>query len=276
MRRHEALRAELVAQFGGACERCGYSRCVRALHFHHRDPTTKRDWAIENGKARLAEAKAHPTRFVLLCANCHIEEHDALDKARQTTMPCAICGREFPCKPYEKAGHRMYCSRACRDKARRRRSQATIPARLWKHVVKGDGCWEWVGATTRGFPVLTLTNEQGVSTQRSARRVSYELHYGPLPAAARVLVTCENQMCIRPDHLQRATPAEVGRQQAEQGRTAHGAGVTSAKLSEQQVREIRARYAAGGVSQTKLAKEFGLAQGTVGELLRRETWRHVP
>jgi len=62
---------------------------------------------------------------------------------------------------------------------------------------------------------------------------------------------------------------------ARRGRTTQGERSSSAKLTEDQVREIRARYAAGGISQSKLGKEYGLAQATVGELLRRVTWHHL-
>ena len=48
-----------------------------------------------------------------------------------------------------------------------------------------------------------------------------------------------------------------------------------AKLSEEQVREIRVRYAAGGISQKVLAVEYNLSQPTVGRIVRRENWKHV-
>jgi hypothetical protein len=31
----------LVEEAGGRCETCGYSRCIAALEFHHRDPAAK-------------------------------------------------------------------------------------------------------------------------------------------------------------------------------------------------------------------------------------------
>ena len=36
------MKATLVAEAGGACRLCGYSTTMRALHFHHVDPTDKR------------------------------------------------------------------------------------------------------------------------------------------------------------------------------------------------------------------------------------------
>lgn len=48
-----------------------------------------------------------------------------------------------------------------------------------------------------------------------------------------------------------------------------------AKLTEEQVTEIRARSAAG-TGKLKLAKEFGLSKTTVMGIVRRTTWAHLP
>jgi DNA-binding MarR family transcriptional regulator len=59
-------------------------------------------------------------------------------------------------------------------------------------------------------------------------------------------------------------------------RNAHGEKAPWSKLTEAQVTEIRQRYAAGGISQSALAREYGLNQPTVGEIVRREIWKHIP
>lgn len=48
------------------------------------------------------------------------------------------------------------------------------------------------------------------------------------------------------------------------------------KLNEAQVREIRERFAAGGVSQAQLARDYGVPQTQVSRIIRRTAWRHVP
>jgi hypothetical protein len=48
-----------------------------------------------------------------------------------------------------------------------------------------------------------------------------------------------------------------------------------AKLTENEVRQIRAKYAAGGVSQGELGHQFGVTQTVVGDILRGQSWRHV-
>jgi len=55
-----------------------------------------------------------------------------------------------------------------------------------------------------------------------------------------------------------------------------GSHCTQATLTEQQVIEIRSRYAAGAASQSSLAAEYGIHQNSVSRIVRRASWRHVP
>lgn len=54
-----------------------------------------------------------------------------------------------------------------------------------------------------------------------------------------------------------------------------GSAIGNARFSEDAVREIRERYAAGGVTQRQLAREYGVSQNAIGQVLRRVTWAHV-
>jgi DNA-binding MarR family transcriptional regulator len=47
------------------------------------------------------------------------------------------------------------------------------------------------------------------------------------------------------------------------------------KLTEDDVRAMRAAYAAGGVRQVDLARQYGIDQRTVSVIIRRTGWRHV-
>jgi transposase len=72
--RRRRLKELLVAEAGGACGLCGYSRCMAALEFHHVAPEQKAFSLSEEGVTRsLARARAEAEKCVLLCANCHAE-----------------------------------------------------------------------------------------------------------------------------------------------------------------------------------------------------------
>lgn len=74
VRRRRVIKRTLVEEAGGKCVICGYSRCQRALQFHHLDPASKKFHLGHAGHCRsLARSRAEARKCVLLCANCHAE-----------------------------------------------------------------------------------------------------------------------------------------------------------------------------------------------------------
>lgn len=72
------LKRKAVDLMGGKCQVCGYSRSIRALGFHHLDPS-KKDFNIStNNTKSWARVQEELKKCVLLCANCHGEVHDGL------------------------------------------------------------------------------------------------------------------------------------------------------------------------------------------------------
>jgi hypothetical protein len=71
-------------------------------------------------------------------------------------------------------------------------------ARFWSKVDKnGDnGCWNWFGTLSNGYGTIGIDYKY-----LSVHRYSYELHNGPIPEGSAVMSTCENNLCVNPDHL---------------------------------------------------------------------------
>jgi hypothetical protein len=71
----------LIDEMGGGCFNCGYNRCIRALEFHHIDPTQKSfGFGQINLASSLTKLRKEAKKCVLLCANCHREAEDGLIK----------------------------------------------------------------------------------------------------------------------------------------------------------------------------------------------------
>ena len=67
---------DAVKYKGGKCSYCGYNKCISALEFHHvdpkeKDPTWRMGWSFDRIKIEI-------DKCVLLCANCHREEHERI------------------------------------------------------------------------------------------------------------------------------------------------------------------------------------------------------
>ena len=66
--------AILKEEAGNRCSKCGYDKCLAALEFHHPDPSVKESKIIGT-TASLDKQRAEANKCLLLCANCHREEH---------------------------------------------------------------------------------------------------------------------------------------------------------------------------------------------------------
>jgi hypothetical protein len=62
------------------CQFCGYNKCAEALEFHHLDPSTKDSMPNEiiRDSTHMGDIKAELRKCIVLCANCHREEHARL------------------------------------------------------------------------------------------------------------------------------------------------------------------------------------------------------
>jgi hypothetical protein len=76
--RHQQHKDILVAEFGGQCSRCGYSRCSRVLHFHHTDPSNKSFGIAEKLSSNLELLREEAKKCILLCPLCHEEKHQGI------------------------------------------------------------------------------------------------------------------------------------------------------------------------------------------------------
>ena len=76
-RRRRRVKETLVKEAGGRCRLCVYDRNMRALHFHHVDPSSKRHEINAKGVAiALDKLRVEARKCVLLCSNCHAEVED--------------------------------------------------------------------------------------------------------------------------------------------------------------------------------------------------------
>ena len=77
-KRSKMIRIKAIEYKGGKCTHCGYDRCFDALEFHHVDG--RKDFSIsQDGLTRSwARVENELKKCILICANCHREEHAKL------------------------------------------------------------------------------------------------------------------------------------------------------------------------------------------------------
>lgn len=139
-------------------------------------------------------------------------------------------------------------------------------------VKRTEGCWLWQGVKNRGYGMISDKGKM-----RYAHRVSYELAYGQIPDGLDILHNCDNPSCVRPDHLKPGTHTDNMRDMFAKGRRRIMRGVLNgrAKLTWEQVRVIRERYAAGGISLKQLADEHNVNTALVHRIIQGKAWKEL-
>jgi len=144
--------------------------------------------------------------------------------------------------------------------------------RFWDKVNKTETCWLWTAAKDgRGYGKLQVGTLAEPKLMNAAR-LSYEIANGPIAGRAQVLHHCDVRLCVRPDHLFLGTPADNMADKVLKGRQPRGESIPSSKLTERDVLRIRALYAEG-ISQSKLARAFGVNVTTIFHIVHNKTWK---
>jgi hypothetical protein len=171
-------------------------------------------------------------------------------------MTCACgCGQETRLAP---------CSNASRGHVKGKPFRYIHGHNSFKqHYVEADRgfgtpCWAWQLTKSKDGHGRLDTGDR----LRMAHIVYYERAHGSLAPGLHLHHRCEQPDCVNPDHLEPLTPAAH--------RHRH-----SKKLSWPIVRQIRARYAAGGTTYQRLGDEFGLSLGYVHDLIHQKSWRET-
>ena len=150
--------------------------------------------------------------------------------------------------------------------------------KFWEKVdiTEDDGCWEWQGCIrgADGYGVI-WTKEKNILAHRAA----WEIDVFPIPQGMCVLHHCDNPSCVRAEHLFIGTRADNAADRDAKGRLVvgnhRGEHAPSSKLTDEKALEIRRIHASGNYSRIGLAKKYGVAPQTIGDVVSRKTWSHI-
>jgi hypothetical protein len=146
-----------------------------------------------------------------------------------------------------------------------------LAERLAERVQRTDDpaqCWLWTGAVNnKGYGYFVRVKPHKVL----AHRLAWELAYGPIPDGLGVLHRCDTPRCCNPAHLFLGTQAANMLDAATKGRVRHSEAHHRAKLTSQNIRDIRA---ATGTHQA-IADRYGVTRPLITKIRRGEIWRHL-
>jgi len=141
--------------------------------------------------------------------------------------------------------------------------------RFWSKVDKTDNCWNWTAAKIKGYGTFGIDGKN-----YRAHRYSYELANGPIPTGMHVLHHCDNPRCVRGSHLFLGTDKDNMADASNKGRVAKGEKHGMAKLTEEDVKQIRIDYA-NGITGVSLAEKYSVSKSLISFVILRKRWQHV-
>jgi len=144
---------------------------------------------------------------------------------------------------------------------------------LHSGVASENGCIPWQGSvTTKGYGSIRAGG--GPIRRIYAHRYAWMRANGPIPDNMLICHTCDNPGCVNLDHLFLGTAQDNTSDMIAKRRHQYGEQRPMAKLTGVQVRQIRADYA-NGVRQMPLAKQYGVNQSIISQIVRYKIWSHV-
>lgn len=137
-------------------------------------------------------------------------------------------------------------------------------------------CWLWTGPVDKwGYGKITIRMKYLNQNHKSCftHRVSWELHFGPIPEGLHVLHTCDVPCCVNPAHLYVGTHADNMHDKAVRQRIV-GEKNPLAKLTNEDVRKMRELFAQG-MRGVDIARQFGRSKELVHQVTHRQIWKHI-
>lgn len=190
---------------------------------------------------------------------------------------CKHCGKQFEPSYGQQLKGFGFCTKSCATtytNNHREYKKKPLADRFWAKVSKtddDDSCWMWTSATQEsGHGIIGINGEN-----HGAHRVAWELQCGPITDGLYVCHKCDVPGCVRGSHLFLGTHQDNMADMVSKGRSHLGEAHGIAKMTNEKVISMRAKYATGQYSQHKLAEEFGIHVMTVNSIVRRKTWKHI-
>ena len=154
-------------------------------------------------------------------------------------------------------------------------SLEVLRSRMERKTNRTETCWLWTGARDGRKLGQSYGRMLVGKSLMNTNRLAYIVHVGPIPDGKQVLHTCDNPLCVNPDHLWLGTHDDNMRDKAEKHRAPpsklRGSECGGAKLSEQDIPVIRSDHR----SLKTIAKDYGVCFQLISQVKNRRIWKHI-
>lgn len=148
--------------------------------------------------------------------------------------------------------------------------------RFWRnvHVRGARQCWNWCGTlrTKQGYGQLGMNRSYYL-----AHVIAFVLTRFDVAPGMCVLHRCDNPSCVNPNHLFYGTKSDNNSDRSSKGRNGNHQGEANgrAKLTEQNVKDIRRAHQEQSLTYPEIANVYGVSVVAVARICQRKLWSHV-
>lgn len=203
----------------------------------------------------------------------------AKDDSQVTPKNVKNAGRLCSVKSCDSPAHtkglcRMHYARLWKNGA----LELSPPMSLSEKLIQGrrideKGCWIWTGGLTAGGYGRMFADGKDRRSQ-AVHRVAFSEFCGEIPKGMAVCHKCDVRNCFNPEHLFLGTNLDNMRDAAAKGRLPRGERHSAAKLTSDQVIEIR-EAVRNGASRCSVAKQYECSVSNIINIVEGKTWKSV-
>lgn len=141
------------------------------------------------------------------------------------------------------------------------------------YIDEKTNCWIWTAgrlrnAKTKLYDRAAFTVKK---TKLAAARWSYQHYKGYIKKGMLICHSCDNPLCVNPDHLFQGTHLDNMRDLYNKKLHKHGESHGMAKLSEKTVLKIYN----DSLSNIETSKKYGVPLSTIWNIRNGKTWSHI-
>lgn len=148
--------------------------------------------------------------------------------------------------------------------------------RFWSKVNypgNDHDCWEWTaGLFESGYGQFGISSK----IKFTAHKFSFEYYHGKIPKGLIICHTCDNKICVNPNHLFLGTCSDNSKDMVNKGRSNRGEDVHTATIKEQHVIEMLDKIISGEFKNTsEISKYYGIETRYIRNIIIGLTWKHI-
>lgn len=156
--------------------------------------------------------------------------------------------------------------------------------RFWSkvNILDQNQCWEWIAGRGRTvtYGIFCIAPSRNNRRNIGAHRISFIIHNKcNILDNIQVCHTCDNPICVNPNHLFLGTALDNVLDKMLKGRDKYrdsgGESNINSKLKKEDVLKIRELYKKENITMQEIANNYNVKEACISKIITRRTWKDI-